>query len=239
LPRRFNTTVWLVAAVVGLSVVQWLSRKPESLRTPGPSRGDIVLTDETLKDEISGWKKTAFTPAKSPEQLPEGQFWWTHAWRFTDTDLNALVAFDQADFKHWHDLTVCYEGIGWKVYDRHADSTLTDGQDWPYIVARLSHRDTEAVLVFSLFFDDGDPVDAAAYEQQRSMKLDFTDRFSSRFNDQQRRISSVANLRQCQVFATDTQKISEQQLQQIVDLHLETRSVFRTEWLKQWRLRND
>ncbi len=210
----------------------FLTRQNSTQTLPGTARGDLVLQQNDLPAEIAGWRQTAFEPAKSPEELPEGQFWWTHVWNYTNGPQNGIVTFDQADFMHWHDLTVCYRGIGWTVTDKSVLAGTADTQGWPCVVARMNKNETtSAILVFSLFFDDGDPVDARGYETQNTSPNDFWRLLESRFENN-RRTSKVASIRQCQVLVPYSGKLNSETEASIIALHLQTREAFRKNWLE-------
>ena len=220
---------------MAMVAMQYFSTRQNSTQTlPGTARGDLVLQQNDLPAEIAGWRQTAFEPAKSPEELPEGQFWWTHVWKYTNGPQNGIVTFDQADFMHWHDLTVCYRGIGWTVADKSVLAGTADTQEWPCVVARMNKNETtSALLVFSLFFDDGDPVDARGYEAQEKSRNDFWRLLESRF-ESNRRTSKVASIRQCQVLVPYSGTLDSETEASIIALHLQTREAFREKWLKHW-----
>ena len=243
----------VVAVVVGMLSIQLIQRNVEPIviaKIPGPGRGDVVLLDECLPTQLGDWKKTHFTPALEPEDLQTGQVAWSHSWTFNRNNISALVSFDQADFQHWHDLCVCYEATGWTVSTKKSETPtnssltqqtnvgkLNDDQDsakWPYVVAHLKNSTNQsAILVFSLFFDDGDPVDATAYQSTNSAKEAINRLMQARF-DQQRRLSNVASLRQCQVFMPYAGQLSDHDQSEVISLHLISRNIFRNEWMKHW-----
>lgn len=238
--------VVFVAAMIALQLAR--NRVPSAVKatTPGPARGDLAFTADCLQAEYDDWTRIAFSPAPPPESLPEGTVAWTHSWTFQQENLNALVTFDQANFAHWHDLTVCYEGIGWTLEHKStvapelpatsASSTADSYKSvaWPYVVARLQKPgNVEALLVFSLFFDDGDPVDARDYDLATSA-ADGIERMLAGRLETDRRISSVASIRQCQVFVPFSGAITQAQIDLAVELHFQTREAFRTHWLQHW-----
>ena len=249
-PKSPKIGLLLAFVAIGMIAVQLLKTNVNPIsatRKPGPERGDLRLENESLPYEIGTWRKLHFTPAPSPESLSEGQVAWTHSWTFQHDQLVALVSFDQADFRHWHDLCVCYEGIGWTVDARESRIPAEDNfkyssespkshsseleRDWPYVIARLSKTNaTSSLLVFSLFFDDGDPVDARVYQPAGSTQDAIGRLFQSRF-DQNRRSSNVASLRQCQVIVPYSGDLTQDDEARIIELHLKTREAFRIKWL--------
>ena len=226
---------WLLAVIVGTVFIQVITKQSEKIKPPGPERGDLALSRDSLPQQIGEWNNTGFE-VQSPEQLPQGQFWWTHRWNYANGALNSTVTLDQANFEHWHDLTVCYQALGWTVTDRRVADGHSQSEDWPCIVAQMKKSQTEsAMLVFSLFFDDGDPVNARDYENAATTPKDLGQLLGSRFGDKPRRTSSVAGVRQCQVLVPYEGSLGSEAESRIIDLHLQTREVFRDKWVKHWR----
>lgn len=230
--------------LASLVVVQMLTKPKPEQRIPGPARGDLVLEKDVLPDVIGQWRCTQFQPAKPPEQLLEGQFWWTHSWNYTKPPLAAYVALDQADWTSWHELTVCYQAIGWTLVDRQ----LVEGGDssenhWPVVVATLEKPPLEkATLIFSMFGQDGTPLvspfSGMPLKKESTIDRAVTDNFANRINYQPPPVNSIfaANTTfdrviQCQVLIQHTQDLPEAAVQDLIDLHLQTRISFRTAWL--------
>jgi hypothetical protein len=234
-PGKTGVGYWLLAVIAGTVVTQVVTKQSEEVKPPGPERGDLALSRDFLPQQIEEWNNTAFE-VQSPEQLPQGQFWWTHRWNYANGALNSTVTLDQANFQHWHDLTVCYQAIGWTVTSRRVADGRSQTEDWPCIVAQMKMNETEsAVLVFSLFFDDGDPVNAREYENAATTPKDLGLLLESRFGNKPRRTSSVAGVRQCQVLVPYEGSLDTEAESRIIDLHLQTREIFREKWVKHWR----
>ena len=234
-PGKTRVGYWLLAVIVGTVFTQVMTKQSEENKPPGPERGDLSLSRDSLPQEIGEWSNTGFD-VQSPEQLPQGQFWWTHRWNYANGAMNSTVTLDQANFKHWHDLTVCYQALGWTVTNRRVAVGHSQTEDWPCIVAHMKKNETEsAMLVFSLFFDDGDPVNARDYETTVTTGRDLGQLVESRFGDKSRRTSSVASVRQCQVLVPYNGSLDSEAESRIIALHLQTREIFRDKWVKHWR----
>ena len=214
---------------------QFVSGRMNASKQPaGIDRNDIILNEDDLPGKIEDWKRKSFKPAKAADQVPEEQFVWTHSWSFQKAALSAYVAFDQAGFVHWHDLTVCYQGLGWTINTKSVQSDTDTMKKWPVVVAHLKKPDeSSAMLVFSLFFDNGDPVDARGYEVAKSAEQGWKQLVGARF-DRNRRTSTVASIRQCQVFVPYSGRLTPEIEASIVNLHLQSREAFRSKWLKDW-----
>ncbi len=215
-------------------VVDVTSRNAEEKKSaPGIERGDLRLAADDLPTTLGRWTRNGFTPPPEASQLPEGQFWWSHLWQYSNGELTGTVSFDQAEFEHWHDLTVCYQANGWSPKERHVVEKEVDGIVWPCVVVRLQkENDESALLVFSLFFDDGDPVDAQAYVGQRPSDEGFLKNLVTRMNNKKTRNSTVSGVRQCQVLTPYSGQLSSQSETDILDLHNQTRAAFRRTWLQ-------
>ena len=233
-PKPPRLGLWLLTVLVGMGMLQMLNARNTAQRPPGPVRGDIAFTQDALAPRIGHWEVTQFQ-VLSPEELPEGQFWWTHSWNYTNGAFNSTVTFDQADFAHWHDLTVCYRGLGWTLAAKSVLDSTPDTDPWPCVVARLNKTGTDsALLVFSLFFDDGDPVDPRDYETPETSGNGLWRQFESRFKSGRRK-STVGSVRQCQVLVPYSGTLDSETEASIIDLHLQTRDAFRKQWLAHWQ----
>ena len=226
--------------LASLFVVQMLTKPKPEQRIPGPARGDLVLKKDALPDVIGQWHFTRFQPAKPPEQLPDGQFWWTHSWNYRKQQLNAIVAFDQADWKKWHELTVCYQAIEWKLVDREVISI----SDTVSVVLASFEKPTreKATLVFSLFAQDGSlipsPLMGMPLAKEKKTGQPFTKMLNGRLNfelpegaDQLLNPRTYERILQCQVFVPHAKALSDDEVHDLIELHLETLGYFRKAWL--------
>jgi hypothetical protein len=206
--------------------------KPEQ-RIPGPARGDLVLERDALPETIGEWRCTQFQPALAPEKLPEGQYWWTHSWNYSNTPLVSIVSFDQAGFADWHELTVCYRAIDWQMKDRRIIPAVSGtAGSWNVVLAEFERQSGDrALLAFSLFNQDGQPIESPDSDFKNTEGT-ILDRFQGRVNPRQFHISAL----QTQVFVQHHSVLSEESVQEIIELHLQTRDRFREVWLEQSRM---
>ena len=86
---------------------------------------------------------------------------WTYR---TDSKLSTIVSVDQS-FPGWHELTRCYQNVGYVLKKRLAVSPKVeseDGERWQFVEAEFEHR-TNGESAFLLFcFTDGSGVPYAA-----------------------------------------------------------------------------
>lgn len=215
--------------------MQFVASRMDAAKQPaGIDRNDLVLEEDDLPGRIGNWNRVSFKPAETEEQLTENALVWTHSWNFQKDALSAYVAFDQAGFMHWHDLTVCYQGLDWTLTSERLVSNTETMNQWPVNVAQLKKPDgSAAMLVFSLFFDNGEPVDARGYEVANTAEEGWKRLLGARFEGN-KRTSKVATIRQCQVFVPYSGTLTPEIEDSIVKLHLDSREAFRKKWLAHW-----
>jgi hypothetical protein len=234
-----RTGVWLLLIVAGFVAVQVFNTKPEPIG-PGPQRGDLVLQQNVLPEEMHGWRFRRFQPALPTEQLPDGQFWWTHSWNYGRNKLEALVAFDQANWSSWHELTICYQAIGWILVNRRIVSVSDSVSVVQATFEKPTHE--KATLVFSLFAQDGSliqpPEIGISAPQEKETDQSFTSLLNGRLTwqmpegvEQSSNTETFERILQCQVFAQHDEPLSENDVHSLIELHLETLGCFRNAWL--------
>jgi hypothetical protein len=233
-PAQRQTPLWLCLVLVGLILLQlFADGSSEKRQKPGPARGDLVLTEESLPAEIAGWKRTKFIPAPAPEDFPEGQFWWSHHWEYATDQLVALVAVDQCqEFHGWHELTYCYEAMGWENVKR--EIVDVGDSNWPVVVARFERDDGKYALVaFSLFSKDGNvrlhPPEAGDLDL---IKGDFMDVWENRMRNARNRRNSVSFREsiQVQVVCVQRHKLTQLESEAVIDLHFKARGDLYGDW---------
>ncbi|MEZ6131805.1 MAG: exosortase U [Planctomycetaceae bacterium] len=236
--NKSNTPVLLIATLCGLILTQMLANRPEvtSRGTPGATRGDVPLHADVLPETIGDWKQQSFQAAPPVESLPNGQYWWTHAWQYADGRMAANVSFDQADWAGWHELTECYEGNGWKLVERSIQTPSdTSEQTWPYVVATFEKGlNQKGTLLFSEFYEDGSPTPPREFEVGAALKqeLGLGQRFGNRTNYEAQPVVVLhERVMQCQVFATYIGTLNKEQHEALKQLHTTSRTRFQEEWL--------
>ena len=234
-----RTGIWLLLIVAGFVAIQTFNTRPEPIG-PGPQRGDLVLQQNALPEEILGWRFQRFQPALPSEQLPDGQFWWTHSWTYRRNQLDSLVAFDQANWRSWHELTMCYQAIGWTLVNRQFVSISDAASVVQATFEKPTHE--KATLVFSLFAQDGSliqpPEIGMPAAQENETDQSFTSLLNSRLTwkmpqgaQQSSNTETFERILQCQVFAQHDEPLSDEDVHSLMELHLETLGCFRNAWL--------
>lgn len=207
---------------------------------PGPKRGDMVLTAESLPDELAGWKKQRFTPAADPSLVADRESWWVHAWNYSLGPASAFVSADQAQWVAWHELSACYVANGWKIADR----TVYEVEDprggvWHCVVVDLQKGSFDrGQLCFSLFGSDGTAMEAV-YEGKPFEKLnpdaDTPTAAQTPVPEKRWQRQEFERVIQTQVFYAWSGKLPPGRRQDLIRLHLASREVFRQRWLEHWK----
>ena len=235
-----------VVLMIGMQIVAKYLPSGNSLnrQRPGPTRGDLILTDNALPSELVGWSRIKFNPAPRVDELPEGQYWWVHQWVYSNKKSSAIVSFDQLGEDQWHELTYCYRVLDWTILNRtvYEDSN----GDAPFVVAELTKDpDQSAILVFSVFFEDGSwsmppsvdltnlnkwrqPSDAAGAIERVADRITPTHILAPVFTSP---TSGHTRAFQCQVLVSRADRDTSSELASAIQLHLESRQHFRSQWL--------
>lgn len=227
----------LIFLVLGAVAATQILLKPKTPgQVPGIERGDIRLKREDLSSDCAGWKQVAFTPPEDADQLPDGQYWWVHQWMYTRDGQSAGVCFDQLGLNHWHELTHCYQGLGWTLIGRSVqkEESASHGQAWEYVVADFKRETGEyATLVFSTFYEDGTPADALriGLDHDWNEKPDLTTGFMNRLTASDLELPKHERALQCQVFSVHTNESKADAVHELTQLHLVSRQTFRDKWL--------
>lgn len=213
----------LILTVAMLIVVQstasWI-RAPE--KTPGKFRGDLEFLETVLPNALNGWTSRKFTKPKNESDRREHQTFSSHQWHFQDPTGIALISCDQSNWHDWHELTFCYHQTGWDILSRTIHSAE---QEAPYVMVELKKQSTHAVLIFSMFYRDGLPLQPPDRTAEETLGTTVLGRWVGRGNEPWHQTHANPDMLalQCQVLFTTTQRIKQKQLDRIVQLHLETR----------------
>ena len=157
-------TSWLAALAVLVPVgvpstivagaMFWQYREDDSRLT------NVVLSQALLPSQIAGWEQITFQQGTQSSDPTHGPRWCS--WTYRKGDLIATVSFD-FPFQAWHNLTVCYEGAGWKVADWEVRSAKESGVSRTAEVIRFKIEKPEieyGVVFFNLFDSSGEMLPA-------------------------------------------------------------------------------
>jgi exosortase len=170
-----------------------------------------ILEESALESDVEGFVQHAYTPIKRSRGDANGQY--SNSWEFHGKNMVATVSCDHL-FYGWHDLRVCYRGIGWQIDDSELDQA---GTGWKAMRVRLSKPDvgSHGLLFFSFFTPSGEPYQPVDTNAATGL-------VQHRFGTL-RGINTVPDTFQCQTFVESPIQFSEHQVELLRKLHLETR----------------
>ncbi len=180
-----------------------------------------LLTESALDPNVAGFVLQTYNEEERGRGDIAGQF--SNVWVFHDRNMDVTVSCDHL-FCGWHDLRMCYTGIGWQVSDSKLDQSEPE---WQGMRVRLAKPDlgSYGLLFFSFFTPSGDPYqppdtnDAIQLVQHRLRTLPG--------------FSTVPDTIQCQTFAESPIPFTEDQVDSVRGLHLQARRRIRDAALSQ------
>lgn len=164
-----------------------------------------VLGPQSLSSEVLGWNQTQFQATRAENRKIFGEY--SKVWVFEKDGRVALFSVDFMFNEEWHELCVCYEGIGWERLFRTVNSAASP----PFVVADFQKNEQEfGLLQYSMISDVGKPYDPPATQSFTSLM--------------QRRLKKGTHRNlQMQLWATNEIKLSSQQKEELGKLYLELR----------------
>lgn len=118
----------------------------------------LALTAEVLPTSFDNLTRLGF----SQEEREVDDIFGHHSRIYEYQNSNGVGLRVSCDFPFgpdWHDLTVCYRGIGWELRSLDVIPDSTNPQDpWNYVEAHFTKPDgSVGLLVYSVFDEDGVP----------------------------------------------------------------------------------
>ena len=107
------------------------------------------LSKESLPKEMAGWAMTEFRRESRHASSEFGER--SRQWTYRQGDSVAVVSIDYP-FPEWHDLAVCYRGVGWTLGKR---SRLPDGTT--AVQFPLKNSEESGWLIYDMFDQNGAP----------------------------------------------------------------------------------
>lgn len=236
-PRLFLVLVLMMLTMIASRYILPSGRVGE---LPGPSRGDLVLQDQDLPDELAGWTKVQFIPAADPLTVANVESWWVHSWNFAKDGRGCLVTLDQAQWIAWHELSACYVANGWTQGERHVfEVPDKNGEMWHIVTVDYEKSGAgRGLLIFSEFGSDGTPMEAVSmgqaferYDLQQGKVV--TGQQVAGPVDRWRR-QEHPRVTQCQVFYNYTGDLDAGLRADLIRLHAASREIFRDRWAQHW-----
>lgn len=179
----------------------------------------LALEASVLPPNVAGLQRTGFSLQERESDDVFGHH--SRIYNYQDEHGNTfLVSCDFPFGPDWHDLTVCYAGIGWELREGAVRSdTGAEPDPWNYVEAGFTKPDgSAALLVYSVFDEYGERV----RPPQRSLLDDFW-----RSLGKKHRNAQGQRLFQVQVWTTAAGTVREPQREPARRLLLQAREAFR------------
>lgn len=125
----------------------------------------LACQQSTLPAQIHELSLAKFSPVQRERNDILGNFSRTYEYR----DASGAQYVVSCDFPYqggWHELTVCYQGIGWDLEDRRVvhEDAQADGHAWTDMEAEFTKPDGDRGFLTACAFDEnGTPLDLPAY----------------------------------------------------------------------------
>ncbi len=123
----------------------------------------LTLKADVLPANIAGLQRSGFTEQERNREDVFGQY--SRIYTFQDQQGNSYVVSCDFPFgPDWHDLTVCYRGVGWELREMAVSIAASDSElPWSYVESAFSKPDGSAAwLVYSVFDEFGERVNPPA-----------------------------------------------------------------------------
>ena len=191
----------------------------------------IVFNEANLPETISSWQRMKF---ETERRALDDSFGADSAiWIMEQRGLQGRVSVDYC-FSGWHDLSICYQSIGWEIVNREIISPRVEADDnsakeiWrnqPWQAVQVAMRNSEgrhALLLYSLCDLAGNPLESPIDSALSQLRLKALSNFSV-----------VPATFQLQVFVPLTAPPTPQMSDKAVELHRQSREILRTEFVNQ------
>jgi exosortase len=182
----------------------------------------LTIQEEFLPPIIGPWIRESFESIERERRDLLGHYSKVYYYRHNKlADLKVTLSFDFAFSGGWHELCMCYRGGGWRAKERVVQSReqVPTQEDWQYVEGVLKRPDgSQAYLVFAAF-----DVSGKAVHPPSNLVL-----LHPWFFLRQRILRDVASqLFQVQVFATGGPVVDESVREEVRQLLLHVRTLFR------------
>jgi exosortase len=166
-PRVPAWTIALGVLFIAVGVTQAVrgALKTDDFQRVEPTAAAMAINADVLPANFCGMKQIEFETVKRKVIDEFGER--SHQWTFASDGHSQLLSMDFV-FSSWHDVTLCYEGLGWQVVDRKVLNR--PGKNQKFIKALFSKDDGQrAMLIFGTFDSVGNHVAAPEASLTRSL----------------------------------------------------------------------
>jgi exosortase len=228
---RWSWPVRIALPLVFVAIPVWdfaRGHQGEVLVIPSAGDGDaataraLAIQQPFLPKRIGALRQERFDVRERTRDDALGNHSRSHT--FVDSRGNTyLVSCDFAYEGGWHELTICYQGVGWTLEDRsvRTDYRAADGSDWPLMEADFS-KDTDggkAFVAASAFNEVGSRLELPTWSIWENVQNTLT---------RKREMQSGQLAFQTQVWVASSKPIDDSQREAARVLLVEARERFRT-----------
>ena len=170
-----------------------------------------LLTEVAVDSDIAGFVRQKYTEEERRRDDIAGQY--SNTWAFQNQNMDVTISCDHL-FLGWHDLRVCYTGIGWQVSESELDQSESV---WHAMRVRLVKPDLGyyGLLFFSFFTASGEPFQPPDINNAQGLVQHRLGTLS--------RLNTVPNTIQCQTFVESPIPFTDDQIELVRRFHLQTR----------------
>ncbi len=173
-PRQLSAAKLLIPLAAFALLGAWqftLSEKSVAQVESLPTATEVLVERalacdaDFLPSKFAGLQRGQFLPQERTRDDALGNFSRAYAYR-NSGDEHFLVSFDFPYRGGWHELTVCYRGIGWRLEDRRSNeaNSMHGCSFWPHMEADFSKSDGSFAFLAACAFDEmGQPIDLPSY----------------------------------------------------------------------------
>lgn len=166
---------WVVSLVVGLAVsalalggsfFRFEAQPIKPIPIEEMARAMVLdldrMSEASMPERLGDWRRIGFrTEKRGPESVFGGMI--SLVWQYHDGRRAVAMSLD-GPYDAWHDLAVCYGGVGWQVSDMRTHDTLGDRGDWQACELSLERHPVEtAQVVYICVRPDGQVVPPPPY----------------------------------------------------------------------------
>jgi exosortase len=223
----FNATRAPLALFIFVIPAVWYGLFATTASIAGPSnqaeaciKRALAIDAEVLPPAIGDLQRSDFQHYERDRDNILGNYSRTFEYRDSHGE-SYLVSCDFPYLGGWHELTVCYRGIGWELASRSTptDQPAKDGKPWPRLEADFTKPDgSRAYLTACAFNEYGQPIDLPSFSLKE-------DAWRALTNTRDAQSSDVAF--QVQVFLVKSQPPTDNDRQRARDLLGKARELFR------------
>jgi len=106
------------------------------------------LDESSMPSQLGQWRRSGFrTETRGPDSVFGGML--SVVWEYHNGNRSVGLSLD-GPYDAWHDLAVCYGGVGWQVGDMRTFEAIPKSTDWPACELSLERQPVDTAQVLYL-----------------------------------------------------------------------------------------